>query len=297
MAEFHTYETNADGNQQAVPNGFPRSTPGGFYGGVVRETLAACRRFHDDLCGRIRSTGSNGNYVLAPSRGIDLARGCSIKFRVNHENPAAGPTLSVGTSGQRPLTYADGSTIPAGAIKSGQLLDVAIDTDNNRWTTTLMPGGTVTAGGSTTVTGDKISLSGEVQGSVAIRAGSAWIASAAGTATQFFRGGPNPGFATVPGVALLACRITPNPTVAVRPGLAHTCTASRSAEGRYALAVAPPLPSGAVVVASIGVSSPSEKPRVIMREITTTAIQFGKLDRSGDYSDLSSGEWIDVVVF
>lgn len=296
MAEFHTYETNADGNQQAVPNGWPRSTPGGFYGAVLRETMAACRRIHDDLCGRIRSTGSNGNYVVALSRGINLARGCSFKFRANHENPAAGPTLSVGSSGQRPLTYADGSTIPAGAIKSGQLLDVAIDTDSNRWTTTLMPGGTTVVGGGT-VTGDKISLSGEAQGSVAIRAGSAWIASAAGTATQFFRGGPNPGFATVPGVALLACRITPNPTVAVRPGLAHTCTASRSAEGRYSLAVTPPLPSGAVAVASIGVSSPTEKSRVIMRENTTTSIQFGKLTGSGEYSDLSSGQWIDVVVF
>ena len=169
MAEFHTYETNADGNQQAVPNGFPRSTPGGFYPGVVRELMSACRRIHDDLCGRIRATGSNGNYVLAASRGLDLARGFSIKFRANHENPASGPTLSVGTSGQRPLTYADGSTIPTGAIKANQLLDVAIDTDNNRWTTTLMPAGTVTTGGGT-VTGDKISLTGETQGSVAIRA-------------------------------------------------------------------------------------------------------------------------------
>ena len=289
MAEFHTYDSAADQNQQAVPNGLPRGTPGGFYGGIWRETAAACRRFHDDLCGRLKATGSNGNYVVATSRAIDLARGASIRFRANHENPNAGPTLL-----GRPLTYADGSTIPAGAIKTNQLCDAAFDNDNGRWTLSLMPVASFLAG---TITGDKISLTGEAQGSVAIRSGAAWIASAAGTATQFFRGGPNPGFATVPGVALLACRITPNPTVAVRPGLAHTCTASRTAEGRYSLAVTPPLPSGAVVVASIGVSSPTEKPRVIMREITTTTIQFGKLTESDEYSDLSSGQWIDVVVF
>lgn len=241
MAEFHTYETNADGNQQAVPNGWPRSTPGGFYGAVLRETMAACRRIHDDLCGRIRSTGSNGNYVVALSRGIDLARGCSFKFRANHENPAAGPTLSVGSSGQRPLTYADGSTIPAGAIKSGQLLDVAIDTDNNRWTTTLMPGGTTVVGGGT-VTGDKLSLSGEAQGSVAIRAGSSWIASAAGTATQFFRGGPNPGFATVPGTARLLCTVGSGTSISSASGLTHTASVSRLSEGRYRITPSPAFP-------------------------------------------------------
>lgn len=295
MAEFHTYETNADGNQQAVPNGWPRSTPGGFYGAVLRETMAACRRIHDDLCGRIRSTGSNGNYVVALSRGIDLARGCSFKFRANHENPAAGPTLSVGSSGQRPLTYADGSTIPAGAIKSGQLLDVAIDTDNNRWTTTLMPGGTTVVGGGT-VTGDKLSLSGETQGSVAIRAGSSWIASAAGTATQFFRGGPNPGFAAVPGTALLACKIGPNPTITVKPGLPHTATVSRTGDGRYTLTVSPALPATAFACVSLGVPGNSGT-RVLLRSMSPTEIKVVRLSGESDYFDLGTDQWIDVVVF
>lgn len=295
MAEFHTYETNADGNQQAVPNGWPRSTPGGFYGAVLRETMAACRRIHDDLCGRIRSTGSNGNYVVALSRGIDLARGCSFKFRANHENPASGPTLSVGTSGQRPLTYADGSTIPTGAIKANQLLDVAIDTDNNRWTTTLMPAGTVTTGGGT-VTGDKISLSGEAQGSVAIRAGSSWIASAAGTATQFFRGGPNPGFAAVPGTALLACKIGPNPTITVKPGLPHTATVSRTGDGRYTLTVSPALPATAFACVSLGVPGNSGT-RVLLRSMSPTEIKVVRLSGESDYFDLGTDQWIDVVVF
>lgn len=294
MAEFHTYETNADGNQQAVPNGWPRSTPGGFYGAVLRETMAACRRIHDDLCGRIRSTGSNGNYVVALSRGIDLARGCSFKFRANHENPAAGPTLSVGSSGQRPLTYADGSTIPAGAIKSGQLLDVAIDTDNNRWTTTLMPGGTTVVGGGT-VTGDKISLSGEAQGSVAIRAGSSWIASAAGTATQFFRGGPNPGWAVPTGLALLACTISTGTVVAVRPGLAHTATLSRLGTGSYRLNVTPALPSAAVPVASTNTTF-----RVVGASLTSTTTIGLSYSRTADPTqdeDVAGGQVINVVVF
>jgi len=293
VAEFHTYETNADGNQQAVPNGFPRSTPGGFYGGVVRETLAACRRFHDDLCGRIRSTGSNGNYVLATSRGIDLARGCSIKFRVNHENPAAGPTLSVGTSGQRPLTYADGSTIPAGAIKSGQLLDVSIDTDNNRWTTTLMPGSTTSTG--STVTGDKLSLTGEVQGSVAIRAGSAWIASASGTTSQFFRGGSNPGFAVPTGLALLACTISTGTVVAVRPGLAHTATISRLGAGSYRLNVTPALPVGAVPVA--GTNTTSRVVGASLTSTTTIGISYSRTADPAQDEDVASGQVINVVVY
>jgi len=295
VAEFHTYETNADGNQQAVPNGFPRSTPGGFYPGVVRELMSACRRIHDDLCGRIRATGSNGNYVLAASRGLDLARGCSIKFRANHENPAAGPTLSVGTSGQRPLTYADGSTIPTGAIKANQLLDVAIDTDNNRWTTTLMPAGTVTTGGGT-VTGDKISLTGETQGSVAIRAGTSWIASAAGTTGQFFRGGANPGFAALPpGPALLACRIGANTTITNRAGLAHTATVTRLGVGSYRLGVTPALPATAVVLALCNTYF-----RLAQAEISdssTVVVGVAQTNDPSDPEDLTGGQVVNVVVF
>ena len=292
MAEFHTYDPLAEQNQQAVPNGFPRGTPGGFYGNIWREGAAAMRRFHDDISGKVKATGSNGNYVVATSRAIDLARGASIKFRANHENPAAGPTLS-----GRPLTYADGSTIPAGAIKNGQLCDAAWDNDNSRWTLSLMPAGTATSGGTGTVTGANLSLTGQVVGSTAVYANGGWIATAAGTVGQFLRGGPNPSFASVPGVALLACRITPNPTVAVRPGLAHTCTASRTAEGRYTLAVTPALPSGAVVLATPGVTDASQRSRVLLLGATTTSVLIGRLTVSDEYSDLASGQWIDVVVF
>lgn len=296
MPEIQDYDGLAPSNSAAPPSGFPDGALGRQYPSITRELMARVRRWHDDLCGNLRSTGSNGNYVVATSRGVDLARGFSVRFRANHENPAAGPTLSVGSSGQRPFTYADGSTIPAGGVKVGQLFDVSIDNVNNRWTSTLMPGGTTTSG-STTVTGDKLSLTGEAQGSVAIRAGSAWIASAAGTTAQFFRGGSNPGFATVPGVALLACRITPNPTVAVRPGLAHTCTASRTAEGRYALAVTPSLPSGSVALATPGVTDASQRTRVTVLGVTTTTVQIGRLTVSDEYADLPTGQWVDVVVF
>lgn len=294
MAEFHTYETNADGNQQAVPNGWPRSTPGGFYGAVLRETMAACRRIHDDLCGRIRSTGSNGNYVVALSRGIDLARGCSFKFRANHENPAAGPTLSVGTSGQRPLTYADGSTIPAGAIKSGQLLDVSIDTDNNRWTTTLMPGSTASTG--STVTGDKLSLTGEVQGSVAIRAGSAWIASAAGTTSQFFRGGSNPGYATVPGTARLLCTVGANTTITNVSGLTHTASVSRLSTGQYRITPSPAFPDNSYRV-FLQAGSSTDGVRISMLDLTeklSSSFVFRNYVYNRDAIDVT---YTDIAVF
>lgn len=291
MAEFHTYDPQANQNQQAVPNGLPRLTPGGFYGDVWRETAAAARRLHDDLCGRLRATGSGGNYVVSTSRAIDLTRGVSLKFRANHENPAAGPTLL-----GRPLTYADGSTIPAGAIKSGQLLDVAFDGDNNRWNLSIMPGAAATSGG--TVTGDKLSLQGEAQGSVAIRAGSAWIASAAGTATQFFRGGANPGFATPTGLCLLAGRITAGTNFTPKGGLAHTATISRLGVGRYRLNVSPALPSPYFVATSAHCDELDVVPLVVVRAKTTTTIELTRNARSdGSAADISGTEAVDVVVF
>lgn len=291
MAEFHTYDSQANQNQQAVPNGLPRLTPGGFYGDVWRETAAAARRFHDDLCGRLRATGSGGNYVVSTSRAIDLTRGAGFKFRANHENPAAGPTLL-----GRPLTYADGSTIPAGAIKSGQLLDVAFDGDNNRWNLSIMPGSVASTGGAT-VTGDKLSLQGEAQGSVAIRAGSAWIASAAGTATQFLRGGANPGFAAVPGTAFLAGRITQGGAWTARGGLPYTATVSVPDTGRYRLTVSPALPNPAFATATIGISNPDENASVYSRVSGGTEIMVMKKDGNNNPSNLSSGQYIDLVAF
>lgn len=290
MAEFHTYDSAADQNQQAVPNGLPRGTPGGFVYGVVRELAATCRRFHDDRSGRLKATGTNGNYVVASSRAIDLARGASIRFRANHQNPNAGPTLL-----GRPLTYADGSTIPAGGIKVDQLCDASWDNDNSRWALTVIPAATVTQG-STTVTGDKISLSGEAQGSVAIRAGTSWIASAAGSATQFFRGGPNPGFVSLPpGPALLACRIGASNSITNRAGLQHTATVTRLGVGSYRLGVTPPLPATAMPLALCNTYF-----RVVQVDIpdsSTVTVGVATTNDPSDAEDLTGGQAVNVVVF
>lgn len=292
MAEFHTYDSAADQNQQAVPNGMPRGTPGGFYGSIWRETAAACRRFHDDICGRLKATGTNGNYVVATSRGLDLARGASLRFRANHENPSAGPTLAVGATGQRPLTYADGSTIPAGAIKSGQLLDASIDLDNNRWNLSIMPGSAATSGG-TTVTGDKLSLQGEAQGSVAIRAGNAWIASAPGTTSQWFRCGPNPGPANLPTPVLLACTLSSNTNISNRPGLPHTATLSRLSKGNYRMTVNPALPTGAVVVCTS--YSVFRQAAAVLSSATTINVSFARTADPTQDEDIEGN--VSVVVF
>lgn len=288
MAEFHTYDALAEQNQQAVPNGFPKGTPGGFYGDIWREQASSMRRFHDDLSGKVKATGSNGNYVVATSRSIDLARGASIRFRANHENPAAGPTLS-----GRPLTYADGSTIPAGAIKNGQLCDAAWDNDNSRWTLSLMPGA-VTSGGTGTVTGANLSLTGQAVGSMAVYASGGWIATAAGTVNQFLRGGPNPSFVTPAGLCLLACTVGANPSIAVRSGLAHTATVSRLSTGTYRLAVTPDLPAGAVPMAST--NTVFRVVQISLLDARTIALAVCRTTDPSTAEDLTSGQVINVMV-
>lgn len=294
MPEIQDYDGLAPSNSAAPPNGFPDGALGKQYPSIIRELMARSRRWHDDICGRLKATGTNGNYVVSTARGLDLARGAALRFRANHENPSAGPTLAVGETGQRPLTYADGSTIPAGAIKNGQLLDASIDLDNNRWNLSIMPGSDASTG----VTGDKLSLQGEAQGSVAIRAGSAWIASAAGTATQFFRGGANPGFATPTGLCLLAGRITAGTNFTPKGGLAHTATISRLGVGWYRLNVSPALPSPYFVATSAHCDELGVVPLVVVRAKTTTTIELTRNFRSdGSAADISVTEAVDVVVF
>lgn len=296
MPEIQDYDGLASSNSAVPPNGFPDATMGRQYPSITREMMARMRRFHDDICGRLRSSGNSGNYVVATSRGVDLSRGFSVRFRANHENPSAGPTLSVGGSGQRPLTYADGSTIPAGALKSGQLLDASIDTENNRWNLSIMPGGTtVTSGGgqAPTVTGDKLSLQGEAQGSVAIRAGTAWIASAAGTATQYLRGGPNPTWATPAGMCLLACTLSDNVVISNRAGLPHTATLSRLARGSYRITVSPGLPAGAVVICTS--HSVYRQAGAVLSSATTINVEVARTVDPDLKEDI--GASVSVVVF
>lgn len=288
MPEIYDYDGLAPSNSAAPPNGFPDGALGKQYPSIIRELMARTRRWHDDICGRLKATGTNGNYVVATSRGLDLARGASIRFRANHENPNAGPTLL-----GRPLTYADGSTIPAGAIKVNQLCDASFDNDNNRWTLLAMPAATVTQGGTGTVTGDKISLTGETQGSVAIRSGTAWIASAAGTATQFFRGGPNPGFAAIPTPVLLACTLSANTTIASRAGLPHTATLSRLAKGSYRMTVSPALPTGAVVVCTS--YSVFRQAAAVLASATTINVNFARTADPTQDEDIEGN--VSVVVF
>lgn len=286
MPEIYDYDGLAPSNSAAPPNGFPDGALGKQYPSIIRELMARTRRWHDDICGRLKATGTNGNYVVATSRGLDLALGASIRFRANHENPNAGPTLL-----GRPLTYADGSTIPAGAIKVNQLCDASFDNDNNRWTLSLMPAASASAG---TITGDKISLSGEAQGSVAIRSGTAWIASAAGTATQFFRGGPNPGFAAIPTPVLLACTLSANTTIANRTGLPHTATLSRLAKGSYRLTVNPALPTGAVVLCTA--SSVFRQAAAAVADNTTINVKCARTVDPTQDEDIDTYS-VSVVVF
>lgn len=311
MAEIFDYATGASANQATPPGGLPERAAGGLVYGIVRETMARLRRWHDDTSGKLKATGSNGNYVVATVRGVDLAKGFSFSFRANHENPNAGATLSAGTVGQRPLTYADGSTIPAGAIKAGQLLHVAFDLDNNRWNTGLVPASQFAG----TVTGEQLSLSGQVVGSVAFRTSTAWAATAAGTATQFLRGGANPAFVTptgLPGTALFACRVAGNPTLTVKSGLPHTAVGSRLSTGTYSLAISPALPSGYVPMLTyhgttkriVRVLEDSTNSAIVFAVHSTVSVAPGvdslsssQVTGSGPEADLSGSQYVSVVVF
>lgn len=295
MPEIQDYDGLASSNSAAPPNGFPDGALGRQYPSITREIMARVRRFHDDVCGRLKATGSNGNYVVATSRGVDLARGFSVRFRVNHENPNAGPTLSVGSSGQRPLTYADGSTVPAGAIKANQLCDAAWDNDNSRWTLSLMPAGAATSG-TGTVTGANLSLTGQVVGSTAVYANGGWIATAAGNVNQFLRGGPNPSFATVPGTARMLCTVGANTTITNVSGLTHTASVSRLSTGRYRITPSPAFPDNSYRV-FLQAGSSTDGVRISMLDLSeklSSSFVFRNYIYNADASDVT---YTDIAVF
>lgn len=294
MAEFHDYEPLAQANTKAPPGGFPELTPGRFYRPIVQELMSAARRFFDDVSGKLVSTGSNGNYAVSPSRSVDLTRGCSVVFRANHTNPNAGCTLSVGSSGQRALTYADGSTIPASTIRSGQMVQAFID--DSGWKMALMPASQYVG----SVTGDKISLTGQAPGSVAIYTSGGWIATGAGSTGQFLQGGSSPAFtapSALPGMVLFACRVTAGTTITNRSGLPYTATISRLGAGRYRLNMSAALPSGYMTLASAYDSDLSTTPLIFFRSRTSTTIEFSRNSRvDGSLSDIINAEAVDIMV-
>lgn len=295
MAEILDYADGGEGNQATPPDGLPRNTIGGLVYDVIREIMARLKRNALDAGGAATATGSNGNYAVATSSAMTLRPGAMIMWRSNHANPNASPTLNAGGTGARPLSYADGTSIPALAIGARQLILSAWDNANGRWNTTIMPASQFVG----SVTGDKISLSGQAVGSVAIYTSGGWIASAAGAVGQFFQGGSNPGFATpsgIPGMALFACKIGPGTTISVRSGLPYSATISRLGTGQYRLGMSASLPSGYVPVCSVLASGGGVRTATISN-YTSSSIDVD-FQRAADnvYFDLTGDSKVSVVV-
>ena len=296
MGELRDYGTLAASNQATPPAGMPIRTEGGNYGGVMREFMARAKRFILDLGGASTATGSGGAYVVATAQGMVLEEGTIISFWTNHANPNDGPTVNVGGTGARPLTYADGSTIPANALSARQIVDARWDNTNGRWCSILTPASQFAG----TVTGSQISLTGEQTGSVAIKSSTGWIAAAAGTASQYFRGGTSPGFATfpndLPGMVLLACSVKAGVTITNRSGLKHTASVSKVSTGNYRLAISPALPTNYVL--SLTVASSPFRYATPSSNMTSTQIEFTYC-RTVDPSmaeDISGSERVDIMV-
>lgn len=296
MGELRDYATLAPSNQATPPAGFPIRTEGGNYGGVVRELMARCKRFILDLGGASTATGSGGAYVVATAQAMVLEEGTVISFWTNHSNPNDGPTVNVGGTGPRPLTYADGSTIPKNALSSRQIVDARWDNTNGRWCSILTPASQFAG----TVTGSQISLTGEQTGSVAIKSSTGWIAAAAGSASQYFKGGTSPGFATfpndLPGMVLLACSVSAGVTITNRSGLKHTASVSKLSTGNYRLIVSPALPTNYVL--SLTVAASPFRYATPSSALTSTQIEFTYC-RTVDPSieeDISGSERVDVMV-
>lgn len=296
MGELRDYATLAASNQATPPAGFPVRTQGGNYGSVVRELMARTKRFILDLGGASTATGSGGAYVVATAQGMVLEEGTVVSFWTNHTNPNDGPTVNVGGTGARPLTYADGSTIPANALSARQIVDARWDNTNGRWCSILTPASQFAG----TVTGSQLSLTGEQTGSVAIKSSTGWIAAAAGTASQYFRGGTTPGFATfpndLPGMVLLACSVKAGVTITNRSGLKHTASVSRLSTGNYRLAITPALPTNYVV--SLNVVASPYRYAAASSNITSTQIEFiyCRTINPDTVEDISGNERVDIMV-
>ncbi len=294
MHEILDYADGGEGNQATPPHGLPRNTIGGLVYDVIREIMARLKRKALDDGGAAVATGSNGNYAVTTSSAMVLRPGASLVWRTNHVNPNANPTLNAGGTGNRPLTYADGSSIPATAIGSRQLISCSWDDANGRWNATIMPASQYLG----SVTGDKISMTGQTVGAVAIYTSGGWIASAAGAVGQFLQGGSSPSFVTptnLPGTVLLACVINAGTTVSVRTGLPHTATVSKTGTGRYRLNVTPALPSSYVPSCSVIGSGGGGRIATISTYTTTAIDLFFQRISDDAFADLSGDSKISVV--
>lgn len=265
---------------------------------TIREAMGAVRRFVGDISGENTATGSGGAYVVASAQTATFSSVMFAAFRANHENPNAAPTLALGGLPARTIAYADGSTIPAGGIRAGQIVVVYADTANSRWSSLALP--TTPDVGS--VDGSRITLDGEATGGLAVKSATDWISLSPGTSGRVLtsRGpGLTPTYQDpavgLKGMARLVCKINPGTAIQVMSGTPHTATISRLSKGNYRINVSPNLPGFYTVQLTTG----GEFRHAVAKDLTSSSFTVQQVSVADPSSseDVESPNYINVAVF
>ncbi|MEM7002407.1 MAG: right-handed parallel beta-helix repeat-containing protein [Pseudomonadota bacterium] len=131
MTDVFRWADNAAGNNQGAPPDFPtEGMPPAGVNDVARENMAAIKRWQDDTSGVLDSTGSGGSYTLTPKvTRTAHERGATYVFKANHANTGA-VSVTIGSLPAANVRTPTGAALSAGAILSGQIVEIVYDGAN-----------------------------------------------------------------------------------------------------------------------------------------------------------------------
>ena len=130
MSEVRSWDTVADNNRLAPPNGFPWSPQFNELSRSSREVMAALARYQRSLAG-ITTTGAGGAYVLTVPEAITaLAVGHRFIFLANHASIDGVNTLEVNGLAAETIVLPQGGNLRQDDIAVGSMVEVVFDGTN-----------------------------------------------------------------------------------------------------------------------------------------------------------------------
>ena len=132
MADVKDWQPTASGNNSGSSPDYPvEGMAPSAVNDVMRENMAATRRWQSDVDASLVTAGSNNNYTLTTSQGISAyVAGMLIAFKANRSNTGAA-TLDINSVGATALQRPDGSALSVGDIIEDAFYVVAYDGDNS----------------------------------------------------------------------------------------------------------------------------------------------------------------------
>src|SRR5690554_6540330 len=127
MADINLWSVDAENNNMTPPHGWPEGMNYSAVNDAARESMAAIKRWFDDISGKLDATGQANLYAVTLNAGYSsYFRGMAFRCKIPATNTGAS-TINVNAIGPRNIVRADGSALEAGMLRQGHAYSFYFD--------------------------------------------------------------------------------------------------------------------------------------------------------------------------